>query len=163
MFVIIELLGKDLGLFSAITISEKLIDFLDQVLVSSDVVKKSLGNEYTSVVFALIRSLLYQVAHSTYDVDQGFSAMGGLLRDNDQVRVSLHRALEHQVGGVAAHQANEIPILDGRGRIRKHVTDKLRIDLRGCVEADGGRNEAVADVSIYSSRDTDNTSGNAVR
>ena len=162
LFVIIKILREDLCLFSALAIGEKLVNLLNQILVGSYIVKQPLRDEHAPVVFTLVSSVHHDIADSINDVNESLTAMCAFLRDNDHIRVSLHGAFEDQVGGVAAHESDEVPVLDGGSAVRKHVANKLRVDLGGRVEANRRGDEAMADVSIHGGRDSHHRGVNAV-
>ena len=60
------------------------------------------------------------------------------------------------MGRFLTHESNEVPILDGRGAVSKHVTNKLRVDLRGSVESNCRLEILVVDISINSGWDVHN-------
>jgi hypothetical protein len=78
--------------------------------------------------------------------------MSALLRDNNHVRMGLHCAFKDKVGGVSSHKTNEIPILNGGGTVREHVTYQLRIDLRGSIKTNGSTDKTMSNVTIDSGR-----------
>jgi len=125
LLIVIELLREFLCLLSGHTVSKKLIDLLNQILVCGDIVEETLRNEDTTVVFPLVGSLSNDITDSVNDVDQGFSSVGALFRDDDKVRVGLHGTLQDQMGGVSAHETDKVPILNGGSRVREHVADEL--------------------------------------
>jgi hypothetical protein len=106
-------MGKLLGLFPVLALREELIDLMNKVLVGSNMIQETLGNENTPVVFTLVGSLSNDIANATDDIDQGFTSAGALFGDNDEVGVSLHGAFKDQMGGISTHKSNEVPVLDG--------------------------------------------------
>ena len=98
---------------------------MEEVLVGSNIIEETLGDQNTAVVLALVGSFGNDITDSVNDVDQGFSSVGALFRDDDKVRVGLHGTIQDQMGGVSAHETDKVPILNGGSRVREHVADEL--------------------------------------
>lgn len=62
------------------------------------------------------------------------------------------------MGWLLTHQSDEIPILDSGGTVGEHVSDQLRINFRGSVEANRSLEVVVMDVSVHSCWNDNNTS-----
>lgn len=64
--------------------------------------------------------------------------------------------------GLLAHEADEVPVLDRRCRVRQHIANQLRIDLASRVEADRRLHVVVVDVAVDGAGRDDYSGLNAV-
>ena len=55
------------------------------------------------------------------------------------------------------HQADKVPVFDSTGAICQHIADQLRIDLARTVKSNRRLEVIVADVSVHSCGDRNNT------
>ena len=125
--------------------------------------EKTFWDNDASVVLLCFSSLANDVTDVVDDVLKTFVTILALLRDDDKVGRCLERALSGQVGRFLTHESDKVPILDGRGAVSKHVTNKLRVDLRGSVESNCCLEVLVVDVAINSGWDVNNADRGALR
>lgn len=96
---------------------ENLVELREELVVGSQVVQKTLRDDYTPIVLSLGSPLANSVANAVHDVGESLSAIGALFRDYHHVGTRLERTLEGQVGRLLTHKSDEVPVLDGRGAI----------------------------------------------
>ena len=52
------------------------------------------------------------------------------------------------MGGVPAHEADKVPVLDSGCRVGEHVSNQLRVDFAGRVKANAGADVLVVNVAV---------------
>lgn len=81
--------------------------------------------------------------------------MGDILRDEDDIGLSLECTLQHQVRGISSHESNEVPILDCTGCINHDISNLLRVGLGCRVKANDSLQHGMCDVVVDSAGNGD--------
>ena len=115
--------------------------------------EKTLGNQDAAVVLTLVGTLANHVTDVVDHVLETLVAVLALLRDDNEIWGGLQGALDCDMRWTLAHEADEVPVFDGRGTVREHVSNKLRVDLGGTVESDRRLEVLVVNISVDGSRD----------
>ena len=137
---------------------EKLVNLDDEIIERRDMGKESFWDNDTSIVLSYGGSLADDVTNVVDDILQTLVTILAFLGDDTVVRRRLQGTLDSQMRGLFTHETDEVPVLDSRGTVRKHVSNKLRIDFRGSIKSNCGLEVVVMNISVDSGWDSDNSS-----
>mmetsp|Transcript_36969 Transcript_36969/g.56634 ORF Transcript_36969/g.56634 Transcript_36969/m.56634 type:complete len:290 (-) Transcript_36969:2350-3219(-) len=143
-----EVVGQLMALVLALAMLEHAVELVEEVAVSRQVGEQTLRDEDSTVVLALCRSFFNDVGNPVDDIWKILSTEGAFLGDNNHVRMGLEGALQGQVGGILAHQTDEVPVLDSGGAVSQHVADQLGVHLRSSIKAQAHLDIIVTHVTI---------------
>jgi hypothetical protein len=156
LFINTELFLEGLELSGVSDSFEAGVNLFNQSGDSGQVNQKSLRDEDASIVLALFSSGNDIITDVVDNIGELLVSSIAFFSDNNHVRACLEGTLNGQVGGFLSHEADEVPVLDGRCTIGKHVSNQLRVDFRAGVESNSGLEVRVVQVSVNRGRYANN-------
>jgi len=112
-----------------LSFTEDTVNLLNKLIKGGQVLQQTLRDQDTTVVIIIGGSLANSVANTVHDVLQSFLIVVALLANDYHVGAGIQGALKSQVRWFVTHEANKVPVLDGRCTISQHVSYQLRVNL----------------------------------
>mmetsp|Transcript_45082 Transcript_45082/g.146751 ORF Transcript_45082/g.146751 Transcript_45082/m.146751 type:complete len:605 (+) Transcript_45082:49-1863(+) len=151
----VDLVAVGGGVAHPLAVLERGRDLAEQRVDLRDVLDEPLGDEHDAKVLPLGRARLDGVGQLTNDVAERHAARLELLAHQRDVWLREVGAREGEVGGRAAHHADEVPVLASGGGVGGEVAHEGGVHARGGVEADGRLDRVAVQVAVDGGGDAD--------
>ena len=131
-----------------LVVCEVVVELSDERLEGRDEFDKTFGDQYRTEVLTLSSASGYDLSDVGDYVVEGLVLSLYFFADDSDVGLYLQGALEGDVRSRAAHELDEVPVLASRVTVALDVTDDFSVDLRSGVEAEGGLDLLVLQVTV---------------
>ena len=142
---------------------EKLIDLSDQDREFRNEFDNTLRDDDNAEVHAFFCSLCNRISDLIRDLGQRHLLLCNFLRDQADIRLSLKRALQCNVGSAAAHDLDEVPVLLGGVAVSLDISDQLAVGLGCGIESEGRLDVFILQVAVDGLRAADDLYAGIVR